>query len=85
MHPNVDETPYERRHLRPSTIVFDTVYNPENTLLIKDARQQGCPVITGVDMFVGQAALQFKLFTGHDAPLDAMRQEMKRAIGAAKY
>src|SRR5688572_19859228 len=85
MHPNVDETPYERRHLRPSCIVFDTVYNPENTLLIKDARQQGCPVITGVDMFVGQAALQFKLFTGQDAPLDVMRQEMKRAIGPAKY
>jgi 3-dehydroquinate dehydratase/shikimate dehydrogenase len=85
MHPNVDETPYERRHLRPSSIVFDTVYNPENTLLIKDARQQGCPIITGVDMFVGQAALQFKLFTGHDAPLDVMRQEMKRAIGPAKY
>lgn len=85
MHPNVDETPYERRHLRPSTIVFDTVYNPENTLLIKEARQQGCLVITGVDMFVGQAALQFKLFTGQDAPLEVMRQEMKRAIGPAKY
>jgi 3-dehydroquinate dehydratase/shikimate dehydrogenase len=85
MHPNVDETPYERRHLRPSTIVFDTVYNPENTLLIKDARQQGCPIITGVDMFVGQAALQFKLFTGQEAPLETMRAEMKRAIGAAKY
>lgn len=85
MHPNVDETPYERRHLRPSTIVFDTVYNPENTLLIKEARQQGSTVITGVDMFVGQAALQFKLFTGQDAPLEVMRQEMKRAIGPAKY
>lgn len=85
MHPNVDESPYERRHLRPSTIVFDTVYNPENTLLIKDARQQGCNIISGVDMFVGQAALQFKLFTGEEAPLDVMRQEMKRAMGAARY
>lgn len=85
MHPNVDETPYERRHLRPSTVVFDTVYNPENTLLIKEARQQGCTVITGVDMFVGQAALQFKLFTGQEAPLEVMRDAMKRAIGPAKY
>lgn len=85
MHPNVDETAYERRHLRPSMIVFDTVYNPENTLLIKEARQQGCSIITGVDMFVGQAALQFKLFTGQDAPLEIMRLEMKRAIGPAKY
>ncbi len=85
MHPNVDESAYERRHLRPSMVVFDTVYNPESTLLIKDARQQGCTVITGVDMFVGQAALQFKIFTGQDAPLEVMRQEMKRAIGPAKF
>jgi 3-dehydroquinate dehydratase/shikimate dehydrogenase len=85
MHPNVDETPFDRRFLRPTTIVFDTVYNPENTLLIKEARQQSCPIISGVEMFIGQAALQFKLFTGHDAPTEIMRQEMKRAIGPAKY
>ena len=40
MHPNVDETPFDRRHLRPSMTVFDTVYNPEQTLLIKEARRQ---------------------------------------------
>ncbi len=85
MHPNVDETPYECRHLRPSSIVFDTVYNPEQTLLIKEARQQGCKVITGVDMFVLQAAMQFQLFTDHEAPVELMRQEIKRAIGPAKY
>ncbi len=37
MHPNVDATPYDKHHLRPSMLVFDTVYNPENTLLVKDA------------------------------------------------
>jgi 3-dehydroquinate dehydratase/shikimate dehydrogenase len=84
MHPNVDETPYEREHLQQSMIVFDTVYNPEQTLLIKEARQTGCRIITGVDMFVGQAALQFKLFTGQDAPLDLLRRTVKRAIGAAR-
>ena len=81
MHPNVDETPFDRRHLKPSMIVFDTVYNPEQTLLIKDARQQGSKVITGVDMFVRQAAIQFKLFTGHPAPVAEMREDLKRAIG----
>lgn len=84
MHPNVDETPYERRYLRPTVIVFDTVYNPEQTLLVKDARHQGCRVITGVEMFVRQAALQFKHFTGEDAPMDLMRDAVKRAIGAAR-
>ncbi len=85
MHPNVDETPYERRHMKPSMVVFDVVYNPENTLFIKDARAQNCKVITGLEMFVRQAALQFKLFTGHDAPGELMREVVRRAIGAAKY
>src|SRR5262249_755828 len=44
MHPNVDESPYDRGHLRTGMIVFDMVYNPENTLLIKEARAQGCTV-----------------------------------------
>jgi len=85
MHPNVDETPYEKHHLRPSMIVFDAVYNPENTLLIKDARSRNCTVITGVDMFVRQACLQFELFTGEDGPAEVMREAIRLAIGAAKY
>jgi len=84
MHPNVDETPYAKHHLRPAMIVFDAVYNPENTLFIKEARSRNCKVVTGVDMFVRQAAMQFKLFTGQDAPADLMREVMKRAISAAK-
>jgi 3-dehydroquinate dehydratase/shikimate dehydrogenase len=84
MHPNVDETPYDKLHLRPSMLVFDTVYNPENTLLIKEARAQSCTVVTGVEMFVRQASLQYKLFTGQDAPWDLMRDTLKRAIGPAR-
>ena len=85
MHPNVDATPYDKHHLRPSMVVFDTVYNPENTLLVKDARSQSCTVVTGVEMFVRQACLQFQLFTGQEAPSELMRDVLKRAIGPAKY
>ena len=85
MHPNVDETPYDKHHLRPSMVVFDAVYNPENTMLIKNARSRNCTVVTGVDMFVRQACLQFELFTGQAGPADLMRDVIKRAIGAAKY
>jgi len=84
MHPNVDETPYDKHYLRPSMVVFDAVYNPENTLLIKDARSRNCTVITGVDMFVRQAALQFKYFTGQDGPAELMRETIKRATAAVK-
>jgi 3-dehydroquinate dehydratase/shikimate dehydrogenase len=85
MHPNVDETPFGKSHLRPSMIVFDTVYNPESTLLLKEARSHGCPVVTGVEMFIRQAALQFLLFTGQEAPEALMRETLKRAIGPVKF
>lgn len=84
MHPNVDATPFDKHYLRPPTIVFDVVYNPENTLLIKDARSRNCTVITGVDMFVRQACLQFQHFTGQDGPAELMREKIRQAIGAAK-
>ena len=84
MHPNVNETPYEKHHLRPSMVVFDVVYNPENTLLIKDARSRNCTVVTGMEMFVRQACLQFKFFTGHEGPADLMHDVIRRTIGAVK-
>ena len=84
MHPNVDEMPYPASQLRRNWIVFDAVYNPEQTLLVKEARQKGCKVVTGVDLFIRQAALQFKVFTEQSPPLDEMRLALKRAIGAAK-
>jgi len=85
MHPNVDESPFPKHHLRPAMVVFDAVYNPESTLLVKDARWRNCRVITGVDMFVRQACLQFKLFTGQDGPAETMRAVIRRTIAAAKY
>src|SRR5437764_7496512 len=80
MHPNVEESPIHPSYLRPGLTVMDTVYTPETTLLVKEARLRGCHVQTGVDMFVRQAALQFKLFTGREAPLDVMRKVVKRAL-----
>lgn len=84
MHPDVDEIPYPASQLRRNWIVLDAVYNPEQTLLVKEARQKGCKVVTGVDLFIRQAALQFKIFTEQDPPLEAMRGALKRATGAAK-
>jgi len=85
MHPNVDESPIHKTFLKPSMLVFDTVYNPESTLLVKDARSRNCMVITGVEMFVRQAQLQFFLFTGKEASSERMRDVLKRAIGPLRY
>lgn len=82
MHPKVDATPFDKQFMRPTMVVFDAVYNPEETLFIRDSRACNCKVVTGVDMFVRQAAMQFKLFTGQDAPTDVMREAMKRALAS---
>jgi len=82
MHPDVDNCPFNENVLKKFgqvLVVFDTVYNPENTLLIKRAHQHGCRIITGIDMFVRQAAYQYKLFTGRDAPAQLMRKIIKQA------
>jgi 3-dehydroquinate dehydratase/shikimate dehydrogenase len=82
MHPDVDDTPVPPGAFsKPKTVVFDTVYHPENTMFLKLARERGCSTVTGVDMFVNQAAHQFKLYTGQAAPVDTMRDVLKRKLG----
>ncbi len=80
MHPNVDEAPCHFSILKPGVTVFDTIYTPETTLLLREARTRGCYTITGVDMFVRQAARQIELFTGHVPDLDLMRQIVRKAL-----
>jgi 3-dehydroquinate dehydratase / shikimate dehydrogenase len=80
MQPNVDESPIHPSFLTPEMRVFDTVYMPESTLLVKDARARGCRVLPGVDMFVRQAEMQFRLFTRREPPQDLMRTVVKRAL-----
>lgn len=80
MHPNVDEAPCHFSILKPGVTVFDTIYTPETTLLIREARGRGCHTITGVDMFVRQAARQIELFTGQTADLAFLREIMRKAL-----
>jgi 3-dehydroquinate dehydratase/shikimate dehydrogenase len=80
MYPDMDDSPIHHSYLRPGLVVFDTIYTPETTLLVKEARARECHVLTGVEMFVRQAALQFKLFTGQEAPLELMHTLVKRAL-----
>lgn len=82
MHPDVDETPFDADGLASEMLVFDTVYNPEQTRLIQSARERGCRTVTGVEMFVRQAARQFELFTNRPAPLETMRTNLRKAISA---
>ncbi|HEC21046.1 MAG TPA: shikimate dehydrogenase [Candidatus Peregrinibacteria bacterium] len=55
-------------------IVFDIVYTPKETALLKAARKKGCRVIYGTEMFLAQAAEQYKLWTGEEAPLGVIEK-----------
>ncbi|MEK6259472.1 MAG: shikimate dehydrogenase [Planctomycetota bacterium] len=84
MHPNVNETPFQENWLRDEMIVFDTIYNPEQTLLLKEARAHRCRTVSGIEMFVRQAAAQFQRFTGQPAPLETLKETLRHGISAAK-
>ncbi len=61
-------------------LVFDLVYNPLETPLIRMAREKGIPVITGVEMFVHQGARQFEIWTGKPAPEEEMLRVVVHAL-----
>jgi 3-dehydroquinate dehydratase/shikimate dehydrogenase len=74
MYPNVDSTPMPQQCHKKDMAVFDTVYNPVETLLLKQAKEAGAKTIDGLSMFVNQALAQFKLFTGQNGNPDLMRK-----------
>jgi 3-dehydroquinate dehydratase / shikimate dehydrogenase len=81
MHPNVDDTPLPPAAFgRANMVVFDTIYHPENTMMLKLARERGCKAVTGVEMFLRQAAVQFKLYTGQDPPVNVMIEALRRRL-----
>jgi shikimate dehydrogenase len=59
--------------LRPGLTVMDIVYNPRETQLLADAKAAGCKIISGLEMFLYQAAAQFEHWTGRSAPTSVMR------------
>jgi 3-dehydroquinate dehydratase/shikimate dehydrogenase len=61
-------------------LVFDLVYNPIDTPLIRMAREKGIPVVTGVEMFVYQGARQFEIWTGKPAPEEEMLRVVVHAL-----
>ncbi len=82
MHPREDATLIPAGLFRAGQVVFDIVYNPLETRLLADARSRGLKVISGVEMFINQAVLQFERFTGVDAPVEVMRRVVMEKLGA---
>jgi len=81
MVPDIDETPVPAGLLNPCLTVFDIVYNPVQTRLLKEAEVAGAETINGLEMLVWQGALAFEKWTEQKAPLDLMKREAIKALG----
>lgn len=82
LYPNVDQKPdinYDTIH--SGMIVCDVIFNDPNSLFLREAVQKGAVTINGLGMLVNQGALNFKLWTGQEAPVDVMTEVLRREFG----
>lgn len=82
MHPHPDQSPAGEKPLKLTSdhLVFDLVYNPLQTRFLRDAQALGAKTISGVEMFVRQAAGQFHLWTDKPAPVKIMRHVVQERL-----
>ena len=76
------QTPAGAEQLSGARLACDLVYNPEETLFLREARKAGCNTLGGLPMLVQQANEQFKLWTGKEAPAQVMSQAARQALRA---
>ena len=80
-----DETPVPADLLRPEMAVLDLVYRPSPSRLVRDARAAGARARGGASMLLRQAALSFSLWTDREAPIDVMRDALRRELRAGSH
>jgi shikimate dehydrogenase len=79
--PNIHESIWPDEYIFPKNVlVYDLVYNPTKTQLIRLAEKSGAPAVNGLEMLVQQAAIAFELWTDHTAPVAVMRNACEKAL-----
>ncbi|MBL7051720.1 MAG: shikimate dehydrogenase [Nanoarchaeota archaeon] len=78
---NSNETPYSQDYLNNFEIIYDVITSPIESRIIREAKELDLEVIPGYVMCVNQAAAQFKLYTGHDAPIEEMQKAVINLLG----
>ncbi len=82
MHPNVNDTPIASAEMMHEDLaVFDAVYNPNETGLLKEAIKAGAKPVYGIKMLLYQGAESFEIWTGKKAPVDVMEDALTRTLG----
>ncbi|HET6823582.1 MAG TPA: shikimate dehydrogenase [Anaerolineales bacterium] len=81
MTPNIDQSPWPQNlPFPPHAAIYDLVYNPRETRLVRDARLQGRPAATGLGMLIEQAALSFEIWTGHSPLRETMFASVDQSL-----
>jgi len=86
MHPNSNSSPLDGLNitLNSNIFVFDAVYNPIKTKLMKDAEKLGCKTLSGIDMLVNQGALAFEWWTGYKPNNKLMKEAAIKKLNIIK-
>jgi shikimate dehydrogenase len=80
MYPNIKETPIPKKLIKPGMVVFDIVYKPLKTRLLRDAKLKGAKVVDGLAMLVYQAVKAFEIWTGLHPPVNVMFKAALRGL-----
>lgn len=81
MHPHFDDEPVAvASDMHENLAVFDAVYNPNETVLIKEAIKAGAKPVYGIKMLLYQGAESFRIWTGKEAPVDVMEAALKKTL-----
>ncbi len=80
MKPKINMLPVPKEMLRKGLVVFDIVYNPIETKLLKLAKGKGCKTINGIEMLINQGVESFELWTEKKAPKEVMRKAILKAM-----
>ena len=80
MSPDIDFCPVPENALKSGMTVMDIIYNPRITKLLHIASKKGCQTVDGLGMFIYQGGEQFSLWTGKEAPVDIMKNVVKKAL-----
>jgi shikimate dehydrogenase len=81
MTPDVTKTPVPAGLLRKGLVVYDIIYNPGETRLLREAKGKGAVVLNGEEMLAWQGALAFEKWMGQKPPIDIMIKELRKALG----
>jgi shikimate dehydrogenase len=85
MEPNVDATPVAKEHIRKGAVIFDVIYAPLETKLMREAKERGASVISGLTMFIEQALQQERLWLSRDIKNNGYTKHVMEELAKRKH